>query len=53
MKNIQIQIISATAHQCSTNVNNIRKRCHPMQKTGRKFHKKYSSGLSNQKGNIL
>ena len=33
---MEIQIISPTAHQCSTNINNSRKRCQPMQKTRRK-----------------
>ena len=28
------------AHQCSTNINNSRKRCQPIQKTRRKYHKK-------------
>ena len=49
MKNIQIQIISATAHQCSPNVNNSRKRCHPMHKTRRKYHKKIFEWIKQSK----
>ena len=50
MKNVQIQIINATVHQCSTNVNNSKKRCHPMQRTRRKYHKKIFEWIKQSKG---
>ena len=45
-----MQIISRTAHQCSTNINNSRKSCQPMQKTRRKYHKKIFKWIKKSKG---
>ena len=38
------------AHHCSTNINNSRKRCQPMQKTRRKYHKKIFEWIKESKG---
>ena len=45
-----MQIISPTAHQCSTNINNSRKRCQPMQKARREYHKKMFEWIKELKG---
>ena len=47
---MQIQIMSPTAHQCSTNINNRRKRGQPIQKTRRKYHKKIFEWIKESKG---
>ena len=39
-----------TTHQCSTNINNSRKSCQPMQKTRRKYHKKIFKWIKESKG---
>ena len=46
---MQIQIIITTACQCSTDINNSRKRCQPMQKTRRKCHKKIFDWINESK----
>ena len=45
-----MQIINPTAHQCSTNINNSRKRCQPMQKARREYHKKIFEWIKESKG---
>ena len=43
-------MISPTAHQqCSTNINNSRERCQPVQKTRRKYHKKIFEWIKESK----
>ena len=47
---MQPQIISPTAHQCGTNINNSTESCQPIQKTRRKYHKKIFEWINESKG---